>query len=87
MDRSDHNHSKLIIEQFTKQAIPFAKKSAQHIDETFEKILVVVDVDKSDNVLDVACGTGSISTKFAELSNYVTAVSREVDIGITHYKR
>ncbi|HZD35566.1 MAG TPA: hypothetical protein VE130_10205 [Nitrososphaeraceae archaeon] len=61
MDLADYNHNKLIIEQFTRQAIPFAKKSAQYIDETFEKILSVVEVDKSDNILDVACGTGSIS--------------------------
>src|SRR5918995_3802580 len=61
LDRSDYKHNKLIIGQFTKQAMPFAKKSAQYIDETFERILTVVDVDKSDNVLDVACGTGSIS--------------------------
>ena len=33
---SDHNN--LIIDQFTKQAIPFAKKSSQHIGEVFEKI-------------------------------------------------
>lgn len=74
MVRSDCNHNKLIIGQFTKQALPFAKKSAQYIDETFEKILTVVDVDKSDNVLDVACGTGSISIKFAELSKHVTGI-------------
>jgi ubiquinone/menaquinone biosynthesis C-methylase UbiE len=72
--RSDYNHNELIIGQFTKQAIPFAKKSAQYIDETFEKILTVVDVDKNDNVLDVACGTGSISIKFAELSKHVTGI-------------
>jgi SAM-dependent methyltransferase len=72
--RSDYYHNKLIIGQFTKQAIPFAKKSAQYIDETFEKILTVVDVDKNDNVLDVACGTGSISIKFAELSKHVTGI-------------
>ena len=74
MDRSDYNNYKLIIGEFTKQAIPIAKKSAEYIDETFERILVVVEVDKSDNELDVACGTGSISIKFAELSNHVSGI-------------
>lgn len=74
LDRSDYNHNKLIIGQFTRQAIPFAKKSAQYIDETFERILSVVKVDKSDTVLDVACGTGSISIKFARLSRHVTGI-------------
>ena len=74
LDRSDYKHNKLIIGQFTKQAMPFAKKSAQYIDETFERILTVVDVDKSDNVLDVACGTGSISIKLGELAKHVTGI-------------
>lgn len=74
MDLVDYNHNKLIIEQFTRQAIPFAKKSAQYIDETFEKILSVVEVDQSDSVLDIACGTGSISIEFARLSRHVTGI-------------
>lgn len=74
MDLADYNHDRLIIEQFTKQAIPFAKKSAQYIDETFEKILSVVEVDRKDTVLDVACGTGSISIEFARLCGHVTGI-------------
>jgi ubiquinone/menaquinone biosynthesis C-methylase UbiE len=74
LDLADYNHNKLIIEQFTKQAIPFAKKSAQYVDETFEKILSVVEVDRKDIVLDVACGTGSISIEFARLCGHVTGI-------------
>jgi hypothetical protein len=52
---SDHNN--LIIEQFTKQAIPFAKKSSQHIGEVFEKIHSLVYPQENDTVLDLASGS------------------------------
>lgn len=74
LDQLEYNHNKIIIEQFTKQAIPFAKKSSRYIDETFEKILSVVEVDRKDTVLDVACGTGSISIEFARLCRHVTGI-------------
>ena len=63
------DHNELIIDQFTKQAIPFTKKAARYIDETFEKILSVVNVDESDVILDVACGSGLISIEFAKISS------------------
>ena len=74
LDQAKYDHNKLIVDQFTLQAIPFAKKSARYIDETFEKILSVTEVDKSDIVLDVACGTGSIAVEFARVSRHVTGI-------------
>ena len=68
------DHNKLIIDQFTKQAIPFTKKAARYIEETFEKILSVVNVDHSDVILDVACGSGLISIEFAKISSQVTGI-------------
>jgi ubiquinone/menaquinone biosynthesis C-methylase UbiE len=68
------DHNELIIDQFTKQAIPFTKKAARYIDETFEKILSVVNVDESDVILDVACGSGLISIEFAKISSQVTGI-------------
>ena len=52
------DHNKLIIDQFTKQAIPFTKKAARYIEETFEKILSVVNVDDTDVILDVSLWLG-----------------------------
>ena len=68
------DHNKLIIDQFTKQAIPFTKKAARYIEETFEKILSVVNVDDTDVILDVACGSGLISIEFAKISSQVTGI-------------
>jgi SAM-dependent methyltransferase len=69
---SDHNS--LIIDQFTKQAIPFAKKSSQHIGEVFEKIHSLVYPDENDMVLDVASGTGSLTVEFAKICKLVTGI-------------
>jgi len=69
-----YDHNKLIIDQFTKQAIPFTKKAARYIEETFEKILSVVNIDHSDVILDVACGSGLISIEFAKISSQVTGI-------------
>ena len=68
-------HHKLIIDQFTKQAIPFTKKGGPHyIEETFERILSVVKVNENDIILDVACGSGLISIEFPKISKQVTGV-------------
>lgn len=69
---SDHNN--LIIDQFTKQAIPFAKKSSQHIGEVFEKIHSFVRPHENDVVLDVASGTGSLTVEFAKICKQVTGI-------------
>lgn len=69
---SDHNN--LIIDQFTKQAIPFAKKSSQHIGEVFEKIHSFVHPHENDVVLDVASGTGSLTVEFAKICKQVTGI-------------
>ncbi len=69
---SDHNN--LIIDQFTKQAIPFAKRSSQHIAEVFEKIHSIVRPHENDVVLDVASGTGSLTVEFAKICKQVTGI-------------
>jgi 2-polyprenyl-3-methyl-5-hydroxy-6-metoxy-1,4-benzoquinol methylase len=74
MDRSACYHNELIIDQFTKQAIPFTKKAAHYIEETFERILSVVKVNENDIILDVACGSGLISVEFAKMSKQVTGI-------------
>lgn len=69
-----YHHNELIIDQFTKQAIPFTKKAAHYIEETFERILSVVKVNENDIILDVACGSGLISVEFAKMSKQVTGI-------------
>lgn len=71
---SYHHHNELIIDQFTRQAIPFTEKAAHYIKETFENLLSIVKVNGNDVILDVACGPGLISIEFAKISKQVTGV-------------
>ena len=66
-----HDHRHLIIDHFTKHAIPFDKRSSQHVKQTFNEIQTLVQTTKDDIVLDVACGTGSLAVEFAKICNKV----------------
>ncbi len=65
-------HNEIIVEQFSKQAIPFAKISG-HLDSV--KILIdMSEVGNADNVLDVACGPGLVACAFASIAKSITGV-------------
>jgi ubiquinone/menaquinone biosynthesis C-methylase UbiE len=74
MDNPVQDHRYLIIDQFTKQAEPFAKKSSQFAREVFEKIQTLIHANENDTVLDVASGTGSLAVEFAKICRHVTGI-------------
>ncbi len=74
MGNPEYDHRYLIIDQFTKQSVPFAKKSSQYIGEVFERIQTLVHATENDIVLDVASGTGSLSVEFAKICRQVTGI-------------
>ncbi len=74
MDNPVSDHRYLIIDQFTKQTVPFAKKSSQYIAEVFGKIQILVHPTENDIVLDVASGTGSLTVEFAKICRQVTGI-------------
>jgi|SRR5579884_2876997 len=63
-------HQRLIVDQFTKQAIPFSQMS----DHSPELILASTGVGPTDTVLDVACGPGVLACAFAQIAYYVTGI-------------
>ncbi|MGD9808283.1 MAG: class I SAM-dependent methyltransferase [Deferribacterales bacterium] len=70
MDSKEHKQN--IIEQFSKQAIPFTKLAGH-----FDAMQLLVDMSKAgaeDNVLDVACGPGLVACEFARYCAHVTGV-------------
>jgi ubiquinone/menaquinone biosynthesis C-methylase UbiE len=70
MDSKEHKQN--IIEQFSKQAIPFTKLAGH-----FDSMQLLVDMSKAgaeDNVLDVACGPGLVACEFARHCAHVTGV-------------
>ena len=71
----NQKHNKLIMEQFSKQAVPFSKKVPAHSNEAaFKLIIKTVGIDRKDTVLDVACGPGMLTCAVAQVARDVTGV-------------
>jgi ubiquinone/menaquinone biosynthesis C-methylase UbiE len=93
MNHQTHNRS--IIDQFTKQAIPFSQKSQLSSEEILELMVDVCGVTPQDRVLDVACGPGLTACAFAKAARRVTGIditpamierakARQAEIGLTN---
>jgi ubiquinone/menaquinone biosynthesis C-methylase UbiE len=65
-------HNDTIIDQFSKQAIPFAKLPG-HLD-SIQMLIEMSHVNKTDSVLDVACGPGLVACEFANIADSVTGI-------------
>lgn len=66
------NHNQLIVEQFTRQAIPFSR---MHTDqESIELLIDAAAVTRDDTVLDVACGPGIVACAFAAVAGHVVGI-------------
>lgn len=63
-------HQRLILDQFTKQAVPFSQMQ----NHSPELLLGASRVGPEDTVLDVACGPGLMSCAFAKLACHVTGI-------------
>lgn len=72
VDQSTHNS--LIVEQFTKQAIPFTEKPEHSNENEFQLMFALTEVSSSDKVLDLACGSGFVSCAFAKIAHHVTGI-------------
>ena len=84
MDESA-KHKEKIIEQFSLQAVPFAKVSG-HLD-SMEVIASLGGISALDNVLDVACGPGILATYIAKKAAHVTGCDITVAMIETARKR
>ena len=65
-------HNQLIVEQFSQQAIPFAKKSGHS--DAMQMLIEMSGVSGEDQVLDVACGPGLVACAFAPHAGQVTGI-------------
>ena len=67
-------HQAAILEQFTRQAVPFSQQQA-HSQEAFLNLLLEMSaVGPADDVLDVACGPGLVATALAAKARHVTGI-------------
>src|SRR5262245_38038215 len=70
MAHASDEHRRLILDQFTRQAVPFS----QMRDHSPERILAAAAVPPDDIVLNVACGPGPLACAFAEVARHVTGI-------------
>ena len=65
---------RLILDQFTRQAVPFAQMPAHSNDEANRLLIDMARVGPEDAVLDVACGPGLVACPLAEVARHVTGI-------------
>jgi SAM-dependent methyltransferase len=68
------DHHGRIIDQFTRQAVPFAIAAAIRDPEFLERIVRMAETGATDSVLDVACGPGLLACAFAREARQVTGI-------------
>lgn len=67
-------HNQFIVDQFTKQAVPFSRKTAMSSEEIFSLMLAMCEVTPQDVALDVACGPGLTACAVATIASQVTGI-------------
>ncbi len=72
-DRTEEQRQ-LILDQFTRQAVPFAEMPAHSNDEANLLLIDMAQVGPEDTVLDVACGPGLVGCALAEVARHVTGI-------------
>jgi ubiquinone/menaquinone biosynthesis C-methylase UbiE len=67
-------HTNRILDQFTRQAAPFAAAPSIRNEEALQRIVRMAGAGPEDSVLDVACGPGLLACAFAPWVRHVTGV-------------
>ncbi len=68
------SHNQEIIDQFTRQAAPFASHPAHTNESAFQLLLNSVRPAPTDTTLDVACGPGLVACALAPHVQHVTGI-------------
>ena len=71
---SETEHSNRILDQFTRQAIPFSAAATIRNEDALQRIVRIAGAGATDTVLDVACGPGLLACAFAPVVRHVTGV-------------
>jgi len=70
--RDEAIHKRLIMEQFSLQAIPFAEIPGHS--QSMRMLVEMAGASKTDEALDVACGPGIVACEFAQHCCHVTGI-------------
>jgi SAM-dependent methyltransferase len=74
MSDDRQTHEQMILDQFTRQAIPFAQMPAHSNDAACKLIVETTGCGPTDTVLDVACGPGLVACALAGVARHVTGI-------------
>ena len=68
------SHNARILDQFTRQAEPFAQAQAIRNQEALDRIVKLAEAGPEDTSLDVACGPGLLACAFARVVRYAVGL-------------
>lgn len=88
-------HNQTIVDQFTRQAVPFSQKTAMSSNTIFKLMLDMCQITPEDIALDVACGPGLTACAAATIAACVTGIDltpamierakvRQAELGLTN---
>ena len=72
--RSEGTHAELILDQFTRQAVPFATAAVIKDEAALQLLVEWSGAGPDDTVLDVACGPGLVVCAFAKVVRHATGI-------------
>jgi ubiquinone/menaquinone biosynthesis C-methylase UbiE len=68
------SHKDLIVDQFTRQAVPFSTAKTIADEKALQLLIDFVGAGPDDKVLDVACGGGNVVCAFAPIVRHATGI-------------
>ena len=67
-------HQAAIVDQFTRQAVPFSTAPGIRDEEALHLVIAAAGAGPDDTVLDVACGGGIVVAAFARVVRHATGI-------------
>jgi SAM-dependent methyltransferase len=71
---AEMDHNARILDQFTRQAVPFATAPATRSQEALDLIVRMAEAGPGDTSLDIACGPGLLACAFARVVRHATGI-------------
>ena len=68
------SHTDIVVDQFTRQATPFANAASMRDEEALRLLVEFSHAGAADTVLDVACGPGLVVGAFAKLVRHASGI-------------
>lgn len=68
------DHRSVILDQFTRQAVPFSQSPSVSNQKALETIVNAAGTGPQDTVLEIGCGPGLLASAFARRARHVTGI-------------